>query len=99
MVRRADRSWRVEELMAKLGASKPTVYRHVRKLEAMDLLERGPVGKGPGAAMGLRLRYGDLTWAWNLTEEHAKASLGAYRQTVDHLERLLAEAEEDGARG
>jgi predicted DNA-binding transcriptional regulator AlpA len=99
MVRRADRSWRVEELMAKLGASKPTVYRHVRKLEAMDLLERGPVGAGPGAAMGLRLRYGDLTWAWNLTEEHARASLGAYRQTVGHLERLLAEAGEGGSRG
>ena len=99
MVRRADRSWRMEELMAKLGASKPTVYRHIRKLEAMDLLERGPVGDGPGAAAGLRLRYGDLTWAWNLTEEHAKASLGAYRQTVGHLERLLAEAGEGGARG
>ena len=99
MVRRADRSWRVEELMAKLGASKPTVYRHLRKLEAMDLLERGPVGEGPGAARGVRLRYGDLTWAWNLTEEHARASLRAYRETVDHLEGLLAGAGDRGARG
>jgi len=99
MVRRADRSWRVEELMAKLGASKPTVYRHLRKLEAMDLLERRPIGEGPGAATGLRLRYGDLTWAWNLTEEHARASLGAYRETVGHLEHLLAEAGEGGAMG
>ena len=99
LVRRADRSWGVEQLMAKLGASRPTVYRHIRKLEALDLLEHGPVGKGPGAATGLRLRYGDLTWAWNLTEEHARASLGAYRETVGHLERLLAEAGEGGARG
>jgi DNA-binding transcriptional ArsR family regulator len=99
MVRRPDRSWRVEELMAKLGASKPTVYRHLRKLEAMDLLERVPIGDGPGASIGLRLRYGDLTWAWNLTEEHARASLGAYRETVGHLERLLAEAGGGGARG
>ena len=99
LIERCDRTWTVEQLMAKLDASKPTVYRHLRKLEALDLLERTLVGGTPRSPKGMRLRFGDLSVAWNFTEEHARASLAAYRETVAHLERLMAEREGGAGEG
>jgi DNA-binding transcriptional ArsR family regulator len=86
---RPDRSWTMRELMAVLETSKPTLYRHLKKLEALDLLERGLRGESPRSSKAFRIRYGDLSKAWNFTEEHASQSLRAYRQTVEHLEALL----------
>jgi DNA-binding transcriptional ArsR family regulator len=88
---RPDRSWTMRELMAVLDTSKPTLYRHLKKLEALDLLERGLRGESPRSSKAFRIRYGDLSKAWNFTEEHASQSLRAYRQTVEHLEGLLEE--------
>lgn len=88
---RPDRSWTMRELMAVLGTSKPTLYRHLKKLEALDLLERGLRGESPRSSKAFRIRYGDLSKAWNFTEEHAKQSLRSYRATVEHLEALLEE--------
>jgi AcrR family transcriptional regulator len=88
---RPDRSWTMRELMAVLDTSKPTLYRHLKKLEALDLMERGLRGESPRSSKAFRIRYGDLSKAWNFTEEHARQSLRAYRQTVEHLERLLEE--------
>ena len=89
---RPDRTWTMRELMAVLGTSKPTLYRHLKKLEALDLLERGLRGESPRSSKAFRIRYGDLSKAWNFTEEHARQSLRSYRETVDHLSRLLEEA-------
>ncbi len=89
---RPDRSWTMRELMAVLHTSKPTLYRHLKKLESLDLMERGLRGESPRSSKAFRLRYGDLSKAWNFTEEHAKQSLRAYRSTVEHLEALLEEA-------
>ncbi len=86
---RSDRTWTMRELMAVLDTSKPTLYRHLKKLEALDLLERGLRGESPRSSKAFRIRYGDLSKAWNFTEEHARLSLRAYRQTVEHLEALL----------
>ncbi len=90
LLRRPDRTWTIEQLMAKLDTSRPTVYRHVHKLEGLDLLEHTIIGGSPRSPTGMRLRYADLSVAWNFTEEHARASLAAYRQTVGHLEALAA---------
>jgi len=86
---RPDRSWTMRELMAVLETSKPTLYRHLKKLEALDLMERGLRGESPRSSKAFRIRYGDLSKAWNFTEEHARQSLRAYRETVEHLEGLL----------
>ena len=86
---RPDRTWTMRELMAVLDTSKPTLYRHLKKLEALDLLERGLRGESPRSSKAFRIRYGDMSKAWNFTEEHAKQSLRAYRQTVEHLEALM----------
>ncbi|UCC93092.1 MAG: helix-turn-helix transcriptional regulator [Thermoplasmata archaeon] len=88
---RPDRSWTMRELMAVLETSKPTLYRHLKKLEALDLLERGLRGESPRSSKAFRIRYGDLSKAWNFTEEHARQSLRSYRQTVEHLEKLMEE--------
>ena len=91
---RPDRTWTMRELIAVLDTSKPTLYRHLKKLEALDLMERGLRGESPRSSKAFRIRYGDLSKAWNFTEEHARQSLRAYRETVEHLEGLL----EDGDR-
>lgn len=90
---RADKAWTVEELIAALGTSRPTVYRHLNKLKALDLLEE-VAAKGEGeetASSGrkaYRIRYGNLAKAWNFVEANVKVAMENYRKTVDHLHQL-----------
>jgi DNA-binding transcriptional ArsR family regulator len=89
LLRDASRAWYVEELAAVLKTSKPTVYRHINKLKALDLLEEvGGVADGKGRK-GYRLRYGNLARAWDFTEANAQNALRRYRETVNHLQGLL----------
>jgi predicted transcriptional regulator len=88
---RAERSWTMRELMAVLHTSKPTLYRHLKKLERLDMMERGLRGESPRSSKAFRIRYGNLSTAWNFTEEHAKQALKSYRETIEHLEGLLEE--------
>jgi predicted transcriptional regulator len=84
-----SRAWYAEELAAVLRTSKPTVYRHLNKLKALDLLEEvaGTLdGKG---RKGYRLRYGNLARAWDFTEANAQNALRRYRETVNHLQGLI----------
>lgn len=39
-----------------------------------------------------RLRYGDLSKAWNFVEAHFRLASENYRRSVDHLETLLRQA-------
>jgi len=83
------RAWYVDELTAVLKTSKPTVYRHVNKLKALDLLEEvGGATDGKGRK-GYRLRYGNLARAWDFTEANAQNALRRYRETVNHLQTLI----------
>ena len=87
-----ERPWYVEELVAVLRTSKPTVYRHINKLKALDLLEEvGGVSDGKGRK-GYRFRYGNVARAWDFTEAHAQNALRRYRETVNHLQTLLEKA-------
>ncbi len=83
------RPWYGEELAAVLGTTKPTIYRHLNKLKALDLLEEvGGRAAGKGRK-GYRLRYGNLARAWEFTEANAQNALRRYRETVNHLQGLL----------
>jgi predicted transcriptional regulator len=82
------RPWYGEELAAVLRTTKPTVYRHLNKLKALDLLEEVGASEGKGRK-GYRLRYGNLARAWDFTEANAQNALRRYRETVNHLQGLL----------
>jgi predicted transcriptional regulator len=82
------RPWYGEELAAVLKTTKPTIYRHLNKLKALDLLEEVGAAEGKGRK-GYRLRYGNLAQAWDFTEANAQNALRRYRETVNHLQGLL----------
>jgi DNA-binding transcriptional ArsR family regulator len=89
LLRDPTRAWYPEELTAVLGAAKASVYRHLNKLKALDLLEEvdgSAEGKG---RKGYRLRYGNLARAWDFTEANAQNALKRYRESVDHLQGLV----------
>jgi DNA-binding transcriptional ArsR family regulator len=89
LLRDPAKAWYAEELAALLRTSKPTVYRHLNKLKALDLLEEvGGATDGKGRK-GYRLRYGNLARAWDFTEANAQNALRRYRETVNHLQELI----------
>ncbi len=89
LLRELSRPWYAEELAAVLKTSKPTVYRHINKLKALDLLEEvGGAADGKGRK-GYRLRYGNLARAWDFTEANTQNALKRYRETVNHLQELI----------
>lgn len=89
LLRDLGRPWYAEELAATLKTSKPTVYRHINKLKALDLLEEVSGALDGKGRKGYRLRYGNLARAWDFTEANAQNALKRYRETVNHLQELI----------
>lgn len=84
-----EKSWKVDELITILNTSRPTIYRHLNKLKALDLIEDAEVENGNRRIKCYRIRYGSLSKAWNFVEAHIKVSMENYRKTVDHLQNLV----------
>ncbi len=85
-----ERGWLVEELADELKTTKPTIYRHINKLKDLDLLEEIHVEKEEGRSYkAYRIRYGNLSKAWNFVEAHLEVAMENYRKTADHLQDLL----------
>lgn len=92
-----EKPWTVEALEAFLGTSRPTVYRHLNKLKGIDLLEETSVEDAAGATRkAYRLRYGDLSKAWNFVEAHLRVAVENYGKTVEHLSGLVTERRRNG---
>jgi DNA-binding transcriptional ArsR family regulator len=88
---RMDKAWVVEDLATALGVTKATVYRHINKMKGFDLLEELGVEDAKGnPRKGYRIRYGNLSKAWNFTEAHVQVAMENYRKTVDHLNELAS---------
>jgi DNA-binding transcriptional ArsR family regulator len=85
------RVWLVEEMAVKFDTTKPTIYRHLNKLKAIDILEEVDVDRDGKRKKGYRIRYGDLKKAWSFTEANVEMAMQSYRQTVEHLQRLAEE--------
>ncbi len=85
------KAWYVDEIATTLKISRPTVYRHLNKLKALDILEDVHVVDeiNKQTKKGYRIRYGNLQKAWNFVEAHVKVALENYGKTVDHLQHLL----------
>lgn len=90
------KEWQVDELAVELDATKATVYRHLNKLKGLDILEEGKVGEGTKQRKTYRLRYGNLTKAWNFVEAHVKVAMDNYAESVAHLHKLVQRRVIDG---
>jgi len=98
-IARADKAWIVEDLATALGTTKATVYRHINKLKGFDLLEEMNAEDADGKPRkGYRIRYGNLSKAWNFTEAHVQVAMENYRKTVDHLQELSSKKVEKHAK-
>jgi predicted transcriptional regulator len=89
LLKDAARPWYVEEVTAVLSTSKSTAYRYINRLKALDLLEEVAAERDGKGRKGYRLRYGNLAQAWDFTEANAQNALRRYRETVNHLQRLV----------
>jgi predicted transcriptional regulator len=87
----SEKGWLVEELAIELETTKPTIYRHINKLKDMDLLEEIHIetGKSGQKKKAYRIRYGNLSKAWNFVDAHLEVAIDNYRKTVDHLQNLV----------
>jgi predicted transcriptional regulator len=96
---RMEKAWVVEDLAVSLGTTKATVYRHINKLKGFDLLEEMNVDQPDGSSKkGYRIRYGNLSKAWNFTEAHVQVAMENYRKTIDHLQELASKRSEKHAK-
>jgi len=99
-MRHPSRPWTAEELSASMGTTKPTIYRHINKLKALDILESVEVPTENSVKKGYRIRYGDLVKAWNFTEANVTMAMDGYRKTVSHFQKLMkAENSREGLNG
>jgi len=85
---RMDKGWTVEQLAARLKTTKATIYRHINKLKDMDMLDEVNVNEKGTVRKGYRIRYGNLSKAWNFVESNVEIAMENYRKTVDHLMKL-----------
>ncbi len=89
-----ERPRTVDEMAAILDTSKPTIYRHLRKMKDMDFLESEELvleDNGEVIKKGYRIRQGDLLTAWHVTEANVESTLKRYRQTIKRIKRLIEE--------
>jgi predicted transcriptional regulator len=96
---RPEKSWTADELITTLGTTRPTLYRHLNKLKALDILEESSVAEDESGRKAYRIRYGNLAKAWNFVEANVKIAMENYRKTVDHLHALAERAARDAPRG
>lgn len=94
---RPSKAWTAEELITFLGTSRPTLYRHLNKLKALDLLEESSLrdAQENTSRKAYRLRYGNLAKAWNFVEANVKVAIDNYRKTADHLQFLAEKASKE----
>ncbi|MFP4170992.1 MAG: helix-turn-helix domain-containing protein [Methanomassiliicoccales archaeon] len=92
-MRNNHRAWLVDELASFLGTTRPTVYRHLNKLKAIDLVEEVETERDGQMKKGYRIRYGDLRKAWSFTEANVEMAMESYRKSIDHFQELMEREE------
>ena len=93
-VERPDRVWTADEIVLTVKTSKPTVYRYIRKLKNIGLIEEGTRREeGAPPRKGYMLRYGDLVRAWVFVDSNVKVAMQNYQRSVEHIARLARKSE------
>lgn len=95
---RPEKAWTAEELITTLDTTRPTLYRHLNKLKALDVLEESAMDADSSGRKAYRIRYGNLGKAWNFVEANVKIAMENYRKSVDHLQALSERAAKEGPR-
>lgn len=95
---RPDKSWTVEDLITALDTSRPTVYRHLNKLKALDILEESSLREEneTNPRKTYKLRYGNLAKAWTFVEANVRIAMENYRKSAEHLHALSEQAIQRG---
>ncbi len=84
---RAEKTWPVNEMLSYLKTTKPTLYRHLNRLKALDIIQEIQLGKEKGYAM----RYNSLSLAWNFVESNVKMAMDNYRKRVDNIQEMVGD--------
>ena len=80
-----DKYWNIDELIAYLNTTRPTLYRYLNKLKSLDLVEESQ----EGMTKRYRIRYGDLSKAWNFVEANVDIAMDNYRKIVEKISELV----------
>ncbi len=87
-----ERWWSFEDLSKQAPSTRPTLLKHIRRLEGLDLLERAGVEDELGfARRHWRLRHGSLARAFEFTDARARLALDSMGRWASHLDKLVAE--------
>ena len=84
---RSDKTWSVQDLITYLKTTKPTLYRYLNRLKALDIIQEVQIGKEKGYS----LRYNSLSLAWNFVESNVKISMENYRKTIENIQRMIGD--------
>lgn len=88
-----ERWWALDELAKEAPSTRPTLVKHLRRLEGLDLIERAAVADGDGVARSrFRLRHGSLARAFEHTDARARLALDSMGRWAAHLDKLVAES-------
>ncbi len=88
-----DKFRTIDEMATILETSKPTIYRHLNKLKDLKLIEEKEItieDNGEVVKKAYRLRQGDLTKAWHITELNMQSNIKRYRETVERINSLAS---------
>ena len=90
-IRRRNKLWEIDELESFLKATRATVYRHLNRLKSLDLVEESPINSEETGYVhkGYRLRFGNLSRAWNFVEAHMEMTIEQYRKSVESIQEVL----------
>jgi hypothetical protein len=86
-----ERWWSLDELSKEAPSTRPTLLKHLRRLEGLDLLERAATEDEFGIRRGqFRLRHGSLSRAFEFTQARARLALDSMARWAEHLDKLVA---------
>ncbi len=85
LLKHPNKYWNADELIAYLNTTRPTLYRYLNKLKSLDIVEE----LQEGMTKRYRMRYGNLSKAWNFVEANVDIAMDNYRKIVEKISSLM----------